>query len=158
MRMKGKKVYFSYQDTFSLDSVLSPVILSALKRFKEVVTDPENVDYAGIPGRVIQDMFPDAGYDTTEEQSAQAHARWLEILDQMIYAFDLKNEPSIRNYNFKFNRLFSDSEENSMYRKLDLSVDNQEEYDRYCKDTEEYHKKVQEGHELLGRYLASLWW
>lgn len=157
MRMKGKKVYFSYRDTFSLDCTLSPVILSALKRFKEVVTSPEHSDWRGIPGRVICDLFPDNDGNLTDEQSAQADARWLEILDIMIYAFDHKNEPDLKDYNFKFHHRVLERYENGDSR-ITIDNDNETEYQRYKADEKAWREKVEEGHTLFGRYLKCLWW
>lgn len=157
MRMKGKKVYFSYRDTFSLDCTLSPVILSALKRFKEVVTSPEHQDWRGVPGMVIHDMFPDLKESADEEQMAQADARWLEILDQMIYAFDHKNEPDMKNYQFKFHHRVLERLENGGSR-VSIDNDNEAEYQRYKADMEEHERKVHEGQKLFGQYYQCLWW
>lgn len=157
MRMKGKKVYFSYRDTFSLDSVLSPVILSALKRFKEVVTSPEHSEWRGIPGRVIWDLFPDSDGNLTDEQSAQADARWLEILDTMIYAFDHKNEPNLKDYNFKFHHRVLERYENGSSR-ITIDHDNEAEYQRFRADEKAWQDKVEEGLGLFSRHFKSLWW
>lgn len=157
MRMKGKKVYFSYRDTFCLDSTLSPVILSALKRFKEVVTSPEHSGWRGVPGKLLLEMFPDLEGHANEEQMAQADARWLEIIDTMIYAFDHKNEPNLKDYNFKFHHRVLERSEGGASR-ITIDHDNETEYKRYKADEEAYHNKVEEGHRLLGQYLRSLWW
>lgn len=157
MRMKGKKVYFSYRDTFSLDSTLSPVILSALKRFKEVITSPEHSDWRGVPGAVISDMFPDLVGHPSDEQMKQADARWLEIIDTMIYAFDHKNEPDLKDYQFKFHHHVLERFEDGGSR-INIGHDNEEEYQRYKADQKEYEEKVVEGHNLFGQFYQCLWW
>lgn len=157
MRMKGKKVYFSYRDTFSLDCTLSPVILSALKRFKEVITSPEHSEWRGVPGMVIYDMFPDLEDGANEEQLAEADARWLEILDAMIYAFHHKNEPDMKDYQFKFHHRVLERLEHGGSR-ITIENDNESEYQRYKDDMKEHERKVQEGQKLFGQYYQCLWW
>lgn len=157
MRMKGKKVYFSYRDTFSLDSTLSPVILSALKRFKEVITDPKHADWRGVPSMVLCEMFPDLKDGASEEQLKQADIRWLEIIDSMIYAFDHKNEPDMKDYNFKFHHRVLERYENGGSR-ITIDNDNEAEYERYKADEKAWQDKVVEGHLFFGRYLQCLWW
>lgn len=157
MRMKGKKVYFSYRDTFSLDNTLSPVILSALKRFKEVITDPKHADWRGVPGMVLCEMFPDLEGHANEEQMAQADARWLEIIDTMIYAFDHKNEPNLKDYNFKFHhRVLEEYEDGSS--RITIDHDNEAEYQRFRADEKAWQAKVEEGLSLFSRYYQCLWW
>lgn len=157
MRMKGKKVYFNYRDTFSLDSTLSPVILSGLKRFKEVITSPEHSDCRGVPGAVISDMFPDLVGHASDEQLKQADARWLEIIDTMIYAFNNKNEPDLKDYQFKFHYRVLENLEDGGSR-ISIDHDNEEEYQRYKADEKEHQHKVQEGLDLFSRFYSSLWW
>lgn len=151
--MNRRGIVFGARDTWSLDHTLSPIILSALLKFKEC-----SKDYKGIPGNLLFEMFPDdPGYSYTEEQCDQASARWDEIIDTMIYAFNLKNEPKIQDYAFKFNHNFSAKDEKEL-TKMDLTVTNEEEYERYKNDEKAHQDKVTEGHMLFGKYLQCLWW
>jgi len=154
MYMNRKGIQFGYKDTFSLDATLSPIILSALKKFQAVT---QSSDKGGIPGKLLLDLFPYQHYDFTEEQNIIAIAKWDEIVDTMIYAFDSKNEPDISKYDFDFTREIGEPDEYGG-RKVDLKVTNEEEYKRYKKDSKEHADKVEEGHKLFGEYFACLWW
>lgn len=152
MYKNRKGIVFGAKDTWSLDHTLSPIILSALLKFKECSGDNK-----GIPMSVLWDMFPETLYDQTEEQNEQASARWDEILDTMIYAFNLKNEPKIQDYAFTFNTNFSKMD-NERLTKCEITPTNEDEYERYKSDEKAHQDKVEEGHLLFGKYLSSLWW
>ena len=153
MYKNRKGIVFGAKDTWSLDHTLSPIILSALLKFKECSGGNK-----GIPMSVLWDMFPETLYDHTEEQYEQASTRWDEILGTMIYAFNLKNEPKIQDYAFTFKHSFIDNKDKNGFTKMDLSVTNEDEYERYKWDEKTYQAKVKEGHLLFGKYLSSLWW
>lgn len=159
MYMNRKGIVFGYKDTFSLDYTLSPIILAALKKFKEVITDPKHADFAGVPGCIIADMYSKDGEypETTDEEIEAAVKVWHEMIDKMIYAFDLKNEPKISDYNFKLNMNKVEEFEDGSSR-VEIHTVNEEEYARYRADEEQYQKAAQEGRELFGKYLANLWW
>ena len=152
MYLNRKGIVFGAKGTFSLDYTLSPIILSALLKFKEC-----SADHKGIPGPLLCDMFPETLYDHTEEQYEQASTRWDEILDTMIYAFNLKNQPKIQDYAFTFNTNFSKME-NERLTKCEITPTNEDEYERYKSDEKAHQEKVKEGHLLFGKYLSSLWW
>ena len=150
MRMKGKKTYFSYKDTWSLDSVLSPIIASGLKRFKEVITDPRQEHRVGYPGS----LYDVAEEGTTEEEM---FALWLTILDTMIYAFDAK-EPEIPNGMFDHITLGTETIDGMTYTSTELKVKDEVALARYTKEEEDHWAKVKEGHALFATYYTSLWW
>lgn len=157
MHQNRKGIQFGFKDTFSLDVALSPIILSALKKFKEVTTDPKRKTWVGVKGDVLKELYPDHKYDYTEEELKVATQYWLDILDKMIYAFDLKNEPNLKDYNFKF-KTWSKKLEGRDLSEFHIEPTNKEEYDRYRKDEEDHWKKVEEGHLLLGKFYRALWW
>lgn len=159
MYMNRKGVVFGYKDTFSLDYTLSPIILAALKKFKEVITDPKRADFAGVPSVIVADLFSvDGKYpETTDEQMHEAVRVWYEIIDKMIYAFDVKNEPKISDYNFKINMREVEKFEDGSCR-VAIDTENEKEYQRYQADEEKHNKAVQEGRELFGKYFSNLWW
>lgn len=156
MYMNRKGVQFGVKDTWSLDASLSPIILSALTKFKEVVTDSSRSSWMGTPSLVLSDLYPDHKGNYTEEQLEEGSKLWLEIIDKMIYAFNLKNEPSLEDYNFSFNHSTKTMEDG--LNKVDISPTNQSEYDRYRADEDIHWEKVSEGHLLFGKFFKSLWW
>lgn len=124
MRLRGKKPIFDIRDTYSLNSVLSPIIAAGLKRFREVSEMPDFSDRFGTPIEIYCEFG--------EEQAAK---EWKNIIDKMIYAFDV-DEPVAPNSIFSCDDSF-------------------ENYKSLCDD---HHKKVQEGLELFAKYYLSLWW
>ena len=150
MRMKGKKTYFSYKDTWSLDSVLSPIIASGLKRFKEVITDPKNEDKVGFPGSL---------YNIVEEGTTEDEmfALWLATLDTMIYAFGAK-EPEIPKGMFDHITLGTETIYGTTYTSTELKVKDEVGLARYKQEEAEHWDKVKEGHALFATYYTSLWW
>lgn len=163
MRMKGKKVLFSRNDTYSLYSVLNPVICEGLKKFKEVLlNDSVAKEWAGVPCVVLNKLFPEGGdvdkYTHSEEQLNKGQEEWHSILDKMIYAFENK-EPDVNDYNYDYvageNHM---KETEDGYFEWNMLPDNDEEYRRYREDERSHSEKVQEGLNLFSIYFNNLWW
>lgn len=155
MYQNRKGIQFSIKDTWSLDMTLSPIILSALKKFKEVITDSKRSSWVGVPSLVMVEINPNT-FEYTEEELEKGSKLWLEILDKMLYAFDLKGEPKITDYNFSFKHESEKLDDGSF--SYHIETNNKQEYERYKKDEEDHHKKVEEGHILFGKFYKCLWW
>lgn len=140
MRMHKGKPVFSYKDTYSLDGVLSTIILAGLVKFRDTLKERDlNGKAYGVPI-----------FDDNYEGEPQSD-KWFEILDKTIFAFDDKNEPDVSSYKIVF-KLLTDKSEGF------CSVSNQEGYDKYYKDMEDWNKKKQEGLDLFAKHYNSLWW
>ena len=153
MRFKGKKIVISRKDTWSLDCILSPILAAGLKKFKEVVSEPDTC--AGCPQGFCDEYITDEtlGY-LTDEGYTEAIKKWHEALDKMIYAFDSK-EPEIPDGIFRDEvvpMIGSDITE------VKIHITNQGLYDEYKRDIEEWEKRVKEGRELFSKHYSSLWW
>ena len=150
MRMRGKKAIFNYKDTWSLDAVLSPIIASGLKRFKEVITDPNSGDNAG---------YPSSLYDIAEEDATEDEmfALWVATLDAMIYAFDAK-EPEIPIGMLEHKVVGETTIEGMSYTETNLVVVDELALARYKIDEAEHRTKVEEGHALFAEFYPSLCW
>lgn len=137
MRMKGKKVIFSYKDTWDMNSVISPVIYEGIKKFKEVNA---KVDFGSYPGQL----------ENMEE--------WEAILDKMLYAFAGK-APDISAYGFSFTPGPEHGKETDKdCRVWNMKIVNKPEHDRYDEDLKIHHEKVQVGLDLFAKYFQDLWW
>ncbi|HBT8980354.1 TPA: hypothetical protein MCM29_005093 [Klebsiella pneumoniae] len=156
MYMNRKGIQFGVKDTWSLDSTLNPIILSALNKFKEVITDPSRKDWVGVPSLVLADLYPDHKGNYTDEQLEEGSKLWLEIIDKMIYAFNTKNEPNLKDYAFSFNHNTKQKENGNV--SLEFSATNENEYSRYKVDEALYRTKVEEGLVLFGKFYQCLWW
>ena len=150
MRMRGKKAIFNYKDTWSLDSVLSPIIASGLKRFKEVITDKRNEASAG---------YPSALYDISEEGATEDEMfdLWLATLDAMIYAFDAK-EPEVPSGMIEHKDGEVTVMDGQTYTECVLTVVDEVGLERYRKEEADHWYKVKEGHALFAKFYTSLWW
>mgnify|MGYP007106173827 FL=1 len=156
MYINRKGIQFGIKDTWSLDATLSPIILSALIKFKETINEPSRRDWVGVPNQIMYELFPDVEYNYSDEQLEKGAEYWNTILDKMIYAFDPNNEPKILLYGFKFNHESEKTEEG--FVKASITPTNESEYQRYKNDEEQYWKHVDEGHLLFGKFFRSLWW
>lgn len=137
-KLKGKWLA-SYKDTYSLDSVLSPIILSGLVKFRDVLAEREkNGSVYGVP--IFDDNYGD------EPQSE----KWFEILDKIIFAFDDKNEPDISEYDIGFNW--------DKVNGIDFGIMNKDNLEKYREDKLKYEKDKQEGLDLFAKYYNNLWW
>ena len=79
----------------------------------------------------------------------EAHIIWEGAIDHMIYAFDVRNEPDIKGYNFTH----SLKQIQGGFECSDTS-----ERDRYLADILEHNKIKQQGYNLFAKYLTDLWW
>ena len=150
MRMRGKKAIFNYKDTWSLDSVLSPIIASGLKRFKEVITDPRQEHRVG---------FPSSLYDIAEEGATEDEMfdLWLATLDAMIYAFEAK-EPDYPSGMIKHEKGETTMIDGHTYTECLLTVVDEVGLARFRQEEADYWDKVKEGHALFAKFYTSLWW
>ena len=144
MRYTGRKGWqANYKDTFDLDYSLSPIISTALVKFREQMDN----EWFDVPSNVIEECGYSIG-ETSEEELQICSDKWKEIIDKMIYSFDKSNEPDIEDYDFGYN--FQD--------KGLVQPSNQSEYDRYREDMELYWERKDQGLELFGKFYTSLWW
>jgi len=148
--MRGKKAIFNYKDTWSLDSVLSPIIASGLKRFKEVITDKRNEDHAGYPGSL---------HEIAEEDATdyEMFALWIATLDAMIYAFDAK-EPDYPSGMIEHKEGETTVIDGHTYTERLLIVVDEVGLARFRQEEAEHWDKVKEGHALFAKFYTSLWW
>jgi hypothetical protein len=170
MRFKGKKPIFNYDDTWSLDATLSPIIAEGLKKFKEVIMK-DNV--AGYPQNIVDDhisplkiqSIPTLMEDETkgvkknpdyDKMDDVYFNKWLMIIDKMIYAFDTK-EPELPEEKY-LDMVVSDKPNEQGYFPCEFEILNQKIYDQVKKEDKEHQDKVREGLELFGKHYGALWW
>lgn len=144
MRIHKGKPVFSYKDTYSLDDVLSKIILAGLVKFKETIV---NSQFSGVPSSFVK------GSAITEEDVAE----WHSVIDKMIYAFDKTNVPDIRDFKFKIEMERKETKTNGSTQ-IFLKCDNEEERERYYDALEEHNKKCEEGRLLFAKYYENLWY
>jgi hypothetical protein len=97
-----KHIKIDYWDTWSMDHTLTPIILPMLKQLRDTQHGSPMVDLEDVPehlratttedwdGQRTFDFYKeekDVGYDMT-------HKRWAWVLNEMIFAFECKNDES----------------------------------------------------------------
>lgn len=144
MRKRGKKIFFNKRDTFDLDYTLSPIIGSALIKFKEVVFSEDN-PWKGVPCCIA---------DCKEEFVDNGLKEWERRVDCMIYAFTAE-EPEI---GFRFEHIELPKEEGSVLIPFSLVCLDEEASDRYDEALILHEAKRKEGLGYFSNHYQDLWW
>lgn len=117
-------------DTFSLDTTLAQIIHPALIKFKE-----ERVKVPGVPMLFFNETDDKCEYGNyTDESLEKAEKRYIEWLDEMIWAFN-----EIANQNPGEEEFYGVSK-----------IDN--------KAWEAYHKRIEDACASFGKKFNTLWW
>jgi len=153
MRYTGRKGWqASYQDTFDLDCALSPIIYTALVKFR----DQMDKEWFGVPSKVIDYCGYTIG-ETTDDELKECAEKWKDIVDRMIVAFS--KEPDINDYKFEYVCVECSCDIYDHDRDVwNMKPDNMDEYNRYRADEEAYRKAKDEGLKLFGEFYNCLWW
>lgn len=159
MRLRGKKAIFNYDDTFSLDSVLSPIIGAGLIKFLEVLktqrADPSD-SFFGIPSGYVEQVDDedetDSNYDVRFNEGTD---KWFCVLESMIYAFTAE-EPEL---GAGVLEMISPSvpDDRGLYP-VEIVIHDQTAYDKHEREREEHERKVKDGLNLFSEHYNNLWW
>ncbi len=137
MKYTGRKGWqASYMDTWSLDATLRPIILAGLLKFREVMDDPEKEDWVGYPSDLSRE---------DDEKGEKAYEEWKRLVDKMIYAFDASNTPERSVYNFGYEMVEGEKNEEGLIPFKMVFKGEEFERDRYKGDMKEGNGRVQEG-------------
>lgn len=147
MRYSGRKGWQAhYKDTFSLDYTLSPIILAALKKFREQL----HKDMFGYPSRLKTDF-------SLPEDSDLGPIIWEGLIDHMIYAFDMDNEPKAEDYGYTIDLIRGEKLDNGC-TPVSFKVSSEEAKEAYYAAEKEYEDLCRKGRELFAKYYHNLWW
>ena len=118
-------------DTWDLDYIIAKFTLPRLKRFRDIMADPEYV--FGIP------IFSGQPHYDKDKK------KWIKILDDMIYAFECICD--------------EDFDDPYTFDKKSGIDKNGKIYGIHCdkEKQEKREKRITEGLELFGKYFRSLW-
>ena len=145
-------------DTWSMDHTLAYIILPMLKQLKDSKHGAPNVDDEDVPKELRSIYaFPKEEYDV----DGNHFARWDWVLDEMIFAFECKNDESwqdaYRSGEIDWKSEACGWDENgkaTMYKHVDGPNHTYEcDYDG-MKVVED---RIQNGFRLFGRYYSNLW-
>lgn len=147
MKWTGRKGWqANYKDTFSLDYTLSPIILAVLKKFRE----QSHKDMFGYPSRLNTDF-------SLPEDSDLAPIIWEGLIDHMIYAFDMDNEPKAEDYGYTVDLIRGEKLDNGC-TSVSFKVSSEEAKEAYYAAEKEYEDLCRKGRELFAKYYHNLWW
>ena len=147
MKYTGKKGWqASYKDTCSLDYTLSPIILAALKKFRE----QSHKDMFWYPSRLNADF-------QLPEDSDLGPIIWEGLIDHMIYAFDMDNEPKADSYGYTVDLIRGEKLDNGC-TSVSFKVSSEEAKEAYYAAEKEYEDLCRKGRELFAKYYHNLWW
>jgi len=123
-------------DTFDLGATTATYLLPRLKEYRRISADPDYV--AGFPTAMYEENFDytEPNYeDKYPEVDSKAHAKWLGILDAIIWSLEVvanDDDHDIKKYGF--------------------------DTGDFIADITALNNKIQFGLELLGKYLRYIWW
>lgn len=149
------RVEISNHDVWGLDHTLAFIIAPALKKLKEIKGGSPFVDDEDVPEELRSSSVPQVendGYSTDDN----FHKRWEWVLDEMIFAFEMKN---------------TDWEDQfwTRYPKMDLAIYPEDEGEASAplrwedvgecdkEGMKKFEERMQNGFRLFGKYYQALW-
>ena len=144
-RKRNIKVRIDYYDTWSMDNTLAYIIAPMLKQLKETKHGSPFIDDEDVPENIrsINAKPKENDYDVDEYH----HDRWNYVLNEMIWAFEQKNDDDAENQFYDY------SESNDKMPWEDGYIPS--EYDK-AGHYQWQHRK-DNGFKLFGKYYESLW-
>jgi hypothetical protein len=146
-------------DTWSMDSTLADIILPMLKQLKKDKHGAPYVDDVDVPDELKSTSAPPK--ETEWDTDANHFKRWDWVMDEMIFAFECKNDDSwqdaFRSGVIDFKMVPVDFDENSkptIYRAIDGPNNT---YKCDYEGMEKVQKRIDNGFRLFGRYYQGLW-
>lgn len=154
---------FERKDTFSLDGTFSSIIVAGLKKFLEVIRDPDSV--GGCPACFIPEGIPDYQTDpeTYEKALVGASRAWQETIEEMIFAFECDPEEEPWNeydYDYvEYLELNTRFVEVGAWTRVERTIDENESiYVKYHAKVKELQERKNRGRMLFMKYFDNLWW
>tara|TARA_B100001287_G_C22293672_1_gene349504 strand:+ start:68 stop:496 length:429 start_codon:yes stop_codon:yes gene_type:complete len=123
------RVKIHKHDTWNMDQTLAYIIVPMLKQLAETTVTGPPVELKDVPSK----LRPKLGYETPDHGMDYLYFdRWNWVLNEMIFAFSAKIDPSIEDQYFT-----------------------EDGYDEA--GMEKHQKRVANGFRLFGKYYESLW-
>ncbi len=151
---KGKWVV-SLKDTYHLGE-LNSAVLAHIQKLYDTIKDKDTI---GIPMYYCDKQAELQGVDhhSDDVDLDAAHQLRLRDLEELIWTYT-DNEPKITDYDFHMNWVRGKKEEGSVGIPVEITCTNEEEHDRYTKDSDEYWERTIAGYELAGKIWRELQW
>lgn len=155
MRKHKGKWTASLKDTYHLGEINSAV-LAHIQKLYDTIKDKETV---GIPMYYVDKQAEIQGVDrySDDVDLDAAHQLRLRDLEELIWTYT-DNKPKITDYDFHMNWIRGEKAEGSVGIPVEITCTNEEELDRYTKDSDEYWERTIAGYELAGKIWRELQW
>lgn len=148
-RPRKEQVMYHKHDTWSLDHTLAIVILPGLKQLRDTNHGFSTVDNEDVPEHLRSEEKDEWGCLKNGE------ARWLWVMDEMIWAFTQIAEDYPADFSngglidYKWEKLPTGGSQLNKGPNHTYSVDHEAQ--------KSYHKRIDNGTKLFGKYFRSLW-
>ena len=164
-KKRKQEIHIDYWDTWSMDHTLAPIILPMLKQLKETKHGSAIVDLEDVPENLRcterqdydaqRDLFEDIEHANWDYGYSLTEARWNWILDEMIFAFEMKCKDDWESeYDTGVMDLQSKKLEDGNYLMVDgPNHTYKRDYDTVMKIEE----RIQNGFRLFGKYFSNVW-
>lgn len=158
MKYTGKRGWqASKKDCWSMDSTLAPIIAAGLKKFKEEITEGKHTK--GLPSLIIHDFKDELdikytkedNYSLSDEDFSKLAKKYLEVLDEMIFAFD-SEEPEM-----DFEAIYGTGDTLTILENRFVEKD-EAAYKLYDTTRTKYYERCEKGRLFFAKYFDTLWW
>lgn len=148
-RKRTEYVKIDSYDAWSADSTLSTIVVPLLKELKRVKHGAPNVDLADVPKHLHPTKAEAKKFSTTGHTDKNFFKRFDWVLDEMIWAHE---------------QIISDDGDGQFYTHMTKDIDWDKDINKSIrnikvdrKGLEAYHKRIDNGLRLFGKYYRSLW-
>lgn len=162
MNFKYGKVNFGYKDSYSAEPVLSEIIAKWLINFRKVLTDKRDEDCVGCPNQILEEYFKEE-YDkdpwkVSDELVEKGLAKWLEIIDEMIYGFSAEEPHYKGGYKEGPDHGKVSYQNGEKLTQWNMEPVDKNAWEAYKVALEEHAYRAHNGRELFAKYFCNLWW
>jgi len=147
-RTQKVKVKIDRWDTWSMDHTLAPIILPMLVQLKETKHGAPFVDDSDVPKELHMTKKEQAAFDKDGSVSDKFFKRWDWVMDEMIWAFEQKQDDDWESAYYKY----EDDPTNTEGLGLGLKLVWEDPEGRKA-----HQARMSNGFRLFGKYFESLW-
>jgi hypothetical protein len=150
-RKQEVEIQIDNYDVWGADHTLAMIILPVLKKLKTQKQGSPYVEESDVP-----EELRDNDIDNAEKKEEKLHARWDYVLNEMIWAFEVKCNDSYED-KFHTGELLYDFEpiDDGKYFEMKKKPESTYVFDRVGFDA--YQKRKTNGFILFGKYYEGLW-
>jgi hypothetical protein len=148
------RVEISDHDVWSLDNTLAYVIHPALVKLRDAKAGSPFVDDEDVPENLRRSAAPPT--ENEWETDDNFHARWVWVLNEMIFAFEMKNTDWEDQFWKRYPKLdFKEYPEDEGQDFKPVRWEDEGDCDHDAR--RKFEERIQNGFRLFGKYYQALW-